>query len=54
MLRWLATLNYRTIKERAAQFAGNADLIGQPSEPLSPPAADPKEAVYSVCLSFLS
>ncbi|XP_063379360.1 sodium channel protein Nach [Cydia fagiglandana] len=48
MLRWLATLSYRTIVERAKEFAIDPELVGRGSEVMSPPAADPKKAVYSI------
>ncbi|XP_047985980.1 sodium channel protein Nach-like isoform X2 [Leguminivora glycinivorella] len=48
MLRWLATLSYPTIKERSKQFAIDPELIGRGSDVMSPPAADPKTAVYRI------
>ncbi|XP_063531962.1 sodium channel protein Nach [Cydia strobilella] len=48
MLRWLTTLSFRTIVERAKEFANDPELVGRGSEEMSPPAADPKKAVYSI------
>lgn len=48
MLRWLATLSYRTIEERALEFVSDQDLVARGITEVTDPAADPKEAVFKV------
>lgn len=48
MLRWLATLNYRSIEERASEFLSDPALVGKNEEDEPKPAKNPKDAVYEV------
>lgn len=46
MLRWLATLNYRSISEKALEFVNNPNF--QELSDAGGKIFDPKEAVFAV------
>lgn len=48
MLRWLATLSYRSIAERAAEFLSDPTLVGKTDGDETAPAKHPKDAVFEV------
>lgn len=48
MLRWLATLTYRSIEERAADFLSDTALVGKDDEDGPAVAKNPKDAVFQV------
>ncbi|XP_075970520.1 sodium channel protein Nach-like isoform X1 [Anticarsia gemmatalis] len=49
MLRWLATLSYRSIAdERAKEFLSDPALVGSNDEDEPKPAKDPKDAVFQI------
>ncbi|CAG9560390.1 unnamed protein product [Danaus chrysippus] len=48
MLRWLATLSYKTIASQASQFVNNRNLVGGTEFDIPEPALKPKDAVFSI------
>lgn len=48
MLRWLASLSYQTISERAGQYLSEPELVGKSDTDGLEPALNPKAAVFEV------
>ncbi|XP_046960505.1 sodium channel protein Nach-like isoform X2 [Vanessa cardui] len=48
MLRWLATLNYRSIAERTSEFVTYPELVGRGPNDGPEPALKPKDAVFNI------
>lgn len=48
MLRWLATLSYQSIHDRASEFVNNPDLVGKAPNEGPEPAIKSKDAVFNV------
>ncbi|KAJ0179941.1 hypothetical protein K1T71_004532 [Dendrolimus kikuchii] len=48
MLKWLATLSYRSIEERISEFINDPSLVGEMNGNVPEPAKDPKEAMFKI------
>lgn len=48
MLRWLASLSYRTISEQAGQYLTDPALVGKSDSDGLAPILNPKAAVFEV------
>lgn len=48
MLRWMATLSYRSIAEHASTYLSDPTLVGKTEEDAPAPVKNPKEAIFQV------
>lgn len=47
MLKWLATLSYRSIEERISEFINDPALVGENNN-IPEPVKEPKQTIFKV------